>query len=473
MYQIIVLAAGGSTRMGRPKMLLPYRGRTVLETVVEHALGAGADGVVVVLGPETAAMEVILDDMGASVQVNRDPGRGLSSSLALGLEGCPPETTAALFVLGDQPRVGSELMGMLLGEHRRTGCPAVAPAWKGRRANPVLFDRRWFDRLKSVEGDRGGRGLLVEIGEGVHTVPVASPQALADLDTPADYGRLIAGELLTVIRGAGDLATGVAHRLWQAGFGVVMTEVPQPLAVRRTVAFAQAVYDGETGVEGIKARRVADAIGAVVALEQGYVPVLVDPGLETIETLRPEVVVDAIMAKRNLGTHPGLAPVVVALGPGFEAGRDAHAVVETQRGHDLGRVFYRGGAAPNTGIPGEVGGQSVDRLIRAPATGVFNSEAAIGDLAQPGDRVGHVDGEPVTVRIAGVLRGLIQDGLEVSQGMKIGDVDPRAAREHCFTISDKARAIGGGVLEAVLHLRGDQGAPAGPAGTEDGDCGLS
>ena len=177
----------------------------------------------------------------------------------------------------------------------------------------------------------------------------------------------------------------------------------------------------------------------------------VDPQAQSVQWLRPDSVVDAIMAKRNTGMTIADAPVVVALGPGFTAGRDCHAVIETSRGHDLGRVIFHGQAQPDTGTPGRAGGKSARRVLRAPADGLFVGRQKIGDLVQAGETAAEVAGQPVVTRIDGVLRGLLHDGLTVRAGCKVGDVDPRAVVEHCFTISDKARAIGGSVLEAILY----------------------
>jgi xanthine dehydrogenase accessory factor len=255
-----------------------------------------------------------------------------------------------------------------------------------------------------------------------------------------------------VVKGAGDLGTGVACRLHRAGMAVIMTELAQPTAIRRAVALAEAVYEREITVEGVCARFVDDIAAARLALSQGAVPVLVDPQGDITRILEPQGVVDARMAKRNLGTRLDEAPVVVGLGPGFVAGRDVHAVIETARGHNLGRVIVAGQAEPNTGVPGAVGGQSERRVVRAPAAGVFHSLKRIGDVIAEGEVVARVDGQPVTARLAGVLRGILRDGLPVHPGMKVGDVDPRGVRDYCFTISDKALAIGGSVLEAILYL---------------------
>jgi len=258
---------------------------------------------------------------------------------------------------------------------------------------------------------------------------------------------------LVVIKGAGDLASGVAHRLNRAGFQVIMTEISRPTVIRRTVAFASAVYDGTATVEGVTARLVKDPGTALLLAREGEIAVIIDPRGEIIFTLKPDIVVDAVMAKTNMGTTKNMAPTVIALGPGFTAGRDVHAVIETQRGHHLGRVIWYGEAATDTGRPGYIMGYSEERIIRAPADGIFQSRKTIGDMVSAGEVVATVGGVPVKSAITGVLRGILHDGLQVNKNMKAGDVDPRGERDFCFTISDKARAIAGGVLEAVLHLR--------------------
>lgn len=257
---------------------------------------------------------------------------------------------------------------------------------------------------------------------------------------------------LVLVRGAGDLATGCAVRLSRSGFAVVMTELAEPTAVRRTVAFSEAVVAGAATVEGVVARRVDTAAAARRVVRAGEVALLVDPDGRRAAGLAPDVVVDARMAKRNLGTRRRDAPIVIGLGPGFVAGEDVHAVIETNRGHALGSVILAGAAEPNTGVPGEIAGHGAERLLRAPATGRLRALREIGERVEAGEAVGKVEGEPVQARIGGVLRGFLRDGSAVRAGQKIGDVDPRAKREHCFTVSDKARAVAGGVLEAILYL---------------------
>ena len=265
---------------------------------------------------------------------------------------------------------------------------------------------------------------------------------------------------LVCVRGGGDLATGVAYRLFRAGFPVVILELPQPLVIRRAVSFAQAVYAGESQVEGVDARLTAGVDEAVAPTKSGTIAVMVDSAGYAIPRLNPTVLVDARMLKASGGdTSPDQALLVVALGPGYTVGRDCHAVIETSRGHDLGRVLWQGRAAPDTGIPGSVKGRSGDRVLRAPTAGAVQSVVQIGDSVSSGQLIATVGGEPLRAPFAGVLRGLLHDGVPVPAGKKIGDVDPRGVRRHCFTISDKALAVGGGVVEAILsapqiqHLR--------------------
>lgn len=259
--------------------------------------------------------------------------------------------------------------------------------------------------------------------------------------------------MLVVIRGAGDIASGVALRLRRSGMAVILCEIAAPTSIRRTVCFSEAVRLGEMEIEELTACR-AELEEVPDLLEQGVLPVLVDPGAECVEALKPDAVVDAILAKRNLGTTMDMAPAVVAVGPGFTAGEDCHAVVETMRGHLLGRVYYAGSALPNTDIPGLIGGYAGERVLRAPADGVFRGVREIGEIVEAGDVAGYVDGVPMVCTIGGVLRGLLADGVAVRKGMKSGDVDPRRQPDYCRLVSDKALAVGGGVLEAILHLTG-------------------
>lgn len=256
--------------------------------------------------------------------------------------------------------------------------------------------------------------------------------------------------MLVLIRGGGDLASGVAVRLHRAGFQIVITELAEPKVVRRSVAFAEAVFVGQTEVEGIIGELHSDLDQVKRGLRSGIIPILIDPDLEFLEVLGPEIVIDARMRKKPPERGKELATLVIGLGPGFLAGRNCHVVVETNRGHDLGRVLWKGAPQADTGIPGEVKGFGIERVLRAPAAGELISAAAIGDLVKKGEVVALVNGQAVQAPFDGVLRGLLRPGSQVQQGMKIGDVDPRNDPALVNLVSDKSRAIGGGVLEAIL-----------------------
>lgn len=259
--------------------------------------------------------------------------------------------------------------------------------------------------------------------------------------------------MIVLIKGAGDLATGVAYRLKKCGFDIVMTEIPEPTTVRRTVAFSQAVYDSNTEVEGIKATLTSGIEEIKNAIKKGYIPVIIDEKTEILKELKPDVLVDAIVAKENLGTNINDSSIVIALGPGFTAGVDCHCVIETQRGHYLGKTLYNGSALPNSGVPGDIGGYTNERIIRANSDGKILPASKIGDYVEKGDIVAYINGIPVFAEISGIVRGMLQKDVQVFKGMKSGDIDPRCEKDHCFTISDKARSIGGGVLEAILYLK--------------------
>ena len=258
-------------------------------------------------------------------------------------------------------------------------------------------------------------------------------------------------KLMVLIRGGGEMATGIAHRLHRCHMRVVITEIATPTSVRRNVAFAEAVYEGAQTVEGVKAVRIASCDEAYAVWKQDQIPIFVDPDASIREILKPAVVVDAIMAKKNGAAKLTDAPVVIGVGPGFTAGIDVRAVVESNRGHHLGRVIWDGAAESDTGIPAPVHGYTESRVLRVPQTGIFKALRAIGDLITIGESVAEVNGEAIKAEISGQIRGLLRNGIQVEQGIKAGDIDPRGQRGYCDSISDKSRAIAGGVLEAVLH----------------------
>ena len=267
---------------------------------------------------------------------------------------------------------------------------------------------------------------------------------------------------LIIVRGGGDLATGTIYKLKKSGFPVLILEVANPSAIRRNVAFCEAVYGKTQTVEDMTCYLADSLAQAQQFLEEGKLTVLMDPKADAIPALKPLAVVDGILAKKNLGTNRRMAPITVALGPGFTAGEDVDAVIETKRGHHLGRVLWAGSAAPNTGIPGMIGGFGKERVIHSPAKGILRNVKQITDIVSKGDVIAVVETEtgivPVEATLDGILRGLIRDGYPVTAGFKIADIDPRADEyNNCFTISDKARCIAGGVLEAILQRKGELG----------------
>lgn len=258
---------------------------------------------------------------------------------------------------------------------------------------------------------------------------------------------------LVIVRGGGDIATGTIHKLHRSGFDVVILEIEKPSAIRRKVAFSEAMYEKEMIVEGVICKKANNLKEVKEILLEGKIPMIKDAHCDILNEMRPLALVDAILAKKNLGTKKEMAPITIALGPGFEAGVDVDAVIETQRGHDLGRILFEGFAAKNTGIPGIIGGYGKERVIHSPASGVIQNLSDISDRVTKGQVIARIGDATVEATIDGILRGIIRDGYPVVKGLKIADIDPRLEeKKNCFTISDKARCISGSVLEAILYL---------------------
>lgn len=256
-----------------------------------------------------------------------------------------------------------------------------------------------------------------------------------------------------VVRGAGDVASGVIHRLIMAGFEVIALEKPSPECVRRLVCFAEASFEKKITVEGITAVLVKTVDEAVAIIGGSTIPLLIDPEASLLSDLAPMALIDGRMKKQGIDTTLNMAPIVIGLGPGFVVGENCHAAVETNRGIDLGRVIYKGSPAADTGAPAPVHGVAHRRVLRAPADGIFTASCNITEMVMTGHVIGHVDGIEVLSKTDGIVRGLIRSGLEVAQGQKIGDIDPRGKKDYCYKISDKANAVGGGVLEALMFLK--------------------
>lgn len=255
-----------------------------------------------------------------------------------------------------------------------------------------------------------------------------------------------------IVRGGGDIATGTIYKLRKCGFRVLVLEVENPSAIRRNVAFCEAVYEGQKKVEDLTCKLGHSLSECEKIMDEGYIAMLVDPNGNCISKVNPIAVVDAILAKKNLGTTKHMAKLTVALGPGFEAGKDVDVVVETMRGHSLGRLIYEGCAIPNTGVPGNIAGYSKERVIHSPCAGICHNVKKITDIVEKGEILAYVNQTPVYASMSGLLRGLIRDGYPVTKGFKMADIDPRKDEySNCFTISDKARCIAGGVVEAILH----------------------
>lgn len=446
----IVLAAGAGSRMGADKLALPLGDTTLLGRALRAYEGHAAitQRLLVVrpgrtLPPEAAGW-IRVD--------NPDADLGMGSSLRAGIAAAHGDAEAFLLGLGDLPSLASSTVAAVLEAGQRGSASIVHPSWKGRRGHPVLVSARYRSELSAVRGDQGARALLRD--HPALALEVSDPGCALDVDTPADLARMQGAPACApkvLIKGAGEHASGTAHRLFRCGFRVVMTEVPCPTAVRRWVSFASAVWDGAVEVEGVAARRWAlEEVHRLEAFTWDHVPVVVDPQGALMASWRPDAVIDARILKRNLDNRIDLAPLVIGYGPGLEAGRDVHVVVETNRGHDLGRVIRRGQAAPDTGVPGEIAGQGTLRVLRAPGDGPLAVQRDIGSLVQPGEQLAEVAGAPVRASIAGVIRGMVHPASHVLRGQKLGDIDPRGDVDACSTISDKARTISGAALELLV-----------------------
>ena len=331
----------------------------------------------------------------------------------------------------------------------------------GSRTKVKTLKQRMLDRGVSPEIIAGIRAPVgLDIGAETPVEIAVSIMAEILMERNERSGRPMkdsirnGGSNLVVIRGAGDMATGTAIRLKRSGFQVAMLDITDPTVIRTSVSFAQAMFvDEAVEVEGIKARKANSVAEAWRLLEAGTVPVLIDPKGETLRQFKPGIVIDSILAKKNLGTSRDMAPLTIALGPGFSAGEDVDAVVETNRGHNLGRVILEGSAAANTGVPGNIAGYTEERIIRAPSAGEMQPLAVVGDLVEEGQVIARVGEQVVTARIAGKVRGMLNPGIEITEGFKIGDIDPRGEEADHMTVSDKARAVAGGVLEAIMMFR--------------------
>lgn len=454
----IILAAGLSARMGQNKLLLPYQGKPVIESVLEKILQAGFDEIILVTN--NSEISKIGQSKDVKIIWNNDSHKGQSYSIKLGLKHAPVNN-ALMFFVGDQPLLDLRTIRSLLEvfqANRQT--KIVVPVCQGKRGNPVIFPACYRDGLSNLTGDVGGKTIINHNLDEVIFVQIENIQVLSDMDNKEDYENLLKQEWAginknkVIVRGGGDLATGCVQKLHRSGFQVIVLETQRPTAIRRQVSLCEAVYQGEFQVEDVKCVKINHEQEIEETVAKGCVPLLIDPSGEMIFKIKPVAVVDGIMAKKNLGTNKSMAPVTIALGPGFSAPEDVDVVIETMRGHNLGRLIFCGQAQANTGLPGEINGVSGERVVYAKAAGVIKNLKTIGQVVQKGEVLALIEGKEVLATIDGVLRGIIPDGFYVGAGLKIADIDPRISEmENCRTISDKARNLGGAVLEALLHLK--------------------
>jgi xanthine dehydrogenase accessory factor len=456
MISAILLAAGRSSRYPGNKLLVPLRGRPLVLHTLEALASCPFDELLVVLGHDAQVIRPLLEGYPCRWVLNPDYESGMSGSIRAGLKALHSESAGVLICLGDMPLLRPAALHRLCQAFRSNPERITAPLAAGRQANPVIIPRCYWPEIETLRGDVGCKGIIERHPREITYVPLPMLGVLQDADTPEAMNLLRLRleqpltEMTVLVRGAGEMASGVAHRLTRVGFKVCMTELAQPLAIRRSVCFSEAVHDGSCEVEGITGQRVDSLEEIHECWRLGIVPVLVDPAAAIREPLRPDVVVDGIMGKRNTGTQLDHAPLVIGLGPGFEAGRDAHVVVETNRGHRLGSLVERGAAEPDTGQPGIITGYGEERVIKSPAGGLFLTHLNPGVNVAENEVLGSVNGIPLRSRISGALRGILRSHTQVAAGMKLADIDPRNEISYCCSISDKARTISGTVLEAIL-----------------------
>lgn len=468
----ILMASGLSKRMGENKLFLDFKGKKIYETTLDllkDLQDSGAISRVIVASTYTEILEES-GKRGFLPIYNANNEIGKSSSIKLGIDGAQ-EDAALMFFVADQPMLTKETCLKLIGAFKEN--PVMTfPVVGRRRGAPVIFPAEYRDRLYNLVEDQGG--MIFAKDNETAKIEIEDVRELADIDTVESYKSLkkeedkggVANEKsdssedfshinrnLVIVRGGGDVATGSIQKLNRSGFDVLVLEVEKPTCIRRKVCAAQAVYDGQVTVEDIEVKKCNTVDEIRETLAEGRVAVTVDPEGQLIKKLRPLAVVDGILAKKNLGTNMDMAPITIGLGPGFTAGSDCNVVIETDRGHDLGRLIFQGKASANTGNPGNILGFTTERILRASDDGSIKVIEDIGAEVKKDQVVAEVNGKPIKAGLDGMVRGMIKDGSEVFKGMKIGDVDPRVVPRNASTISDKARLIGGGTLEAILIFK--------------------
>lgn len=449
-FTAIILASGASTRFKfGNKLTFKFGDKSVIEHTMDKIKSCGRFKEIIVVSCYDEILQ-LGKNKGFIPIKNINDNEGIASSIKLGVLN---SHNNYMFFVGDQPFIDEDLINKLLDEFDDENI--IVPTFNNEYKNPVIFPYEFRDELLNLKGDIGGKAIINNNEDRVKKVEIQVEKSFKDIDTIEDYYKM---EKIILVRGAGDVATGIIQKLWRAGFKILVLDKKLPSSIRRSVSLGQCMYDGEASVEDMVSKRIHDVEEAYEAWNEMKIPVLDDEKGESIAKIKPMVLVDAILAKKNLGTNRDMAPITIGVGPGFSAPEDVDVVVETNRGHDLGRLIFNGEAEKNTGIPGVIAGVSKDRVIYSNSEGVFKPLKKIGDLVKKDEIIGEIleknqTKSSVKSKIEGVLRGVIQEGYAVKEDFKIADVDPRISEvKNCFTISDKARSIGGAVLEAVLYL---------------------
>lgn len=443
---LILLAAGNSRRFGKNKLLSMFEGKPMYQHLTDRLdrIDDETVGVKVVVSQYEEILSEVADK-GYLPIYNGNSKLGISRSVKLGIQAVKEqgmqEEDAICFFVCDQPYLRKSTIEAFFKAYHNSDKKIACVGNGEQLGNPVIFHASYLEELLALTGDAGGKKVLKSHREDVLVYPVDG-QELEDID----YRR----KPIVVVRGGGDLASGTIYRLYREGYRVLVLETQKPSCIRRQVSFCEAVYDGESEVEGVKTILIPALKDRERAWAKGEIPIFVDAAGTAIRKIKPQVVVDAIIAKKNLGTHRGMAPLTIALGPGFEAGKDVDAVVETMRGEALGKIYREGFAIPNTGVPGVIGGYAKERVIHAPADGIMKHIKQVGEKVILGEIIAYVGETPVYTSLTGILRGIIREGFEVKKGLKIIDIDPREDEvDNCYRISDKAKRIAASVYEII------------------------
>ncbi len=440
----IILAAGFSTRMKQNKLLMEIEGERIIDRVIKTVKASDFDEVLLIVNKSFPEFS-----NGLKVIVNQKSHLGVSTSIKAGVECAASDSEGLAFIMGDQPFITVSTLGAIIDKFREDTTKIVIPVFNGKSGSPVIFPVELKAELASLKGDTGGKTVIAQHRDLVTYIKFDDIKELTDIDTMESYEKEVSYRKTVLIRGGGDLATGVAHALFESGCRVIIAESENPSCIRTEVSFASAIWEDSKTIQGVTSKLIKNPGDRFKIWKEGKIPILVDSDLKSLEEINPDVLVDAIIAKKNCGTHKSMAPLVICMGPGFSAPIDCHLVIETMRGETLGNIISEGPALPDTGTPALVSGHSTERVIHSPADGDIQNIKAIGDFVEENETIAMIGDTPVVSTIPGTLRGLIRNGFPVKKGLKIADVDPRFEKELAFTISDKAAFLGQAVLKAI------------------------